>query len=557
MLTELRLAGFGVVDEASLQLGPGLTALTGETGAGKTMIVAGLGQLLGARGDAGMVRRGSERALVEGRWQVPASVVADVAELGGDVDDGDELVTVRRVSANGRSKAVVGGCQVPVSTLAGVLNELATIHGQSEQQRLATPERQREILDAWARPSTLQEYRRDWNERRAAIAELAELVEQATVRAREIDMLRFGVEEISTVAPEPGEDEALSTEASRLMDADDLRQLADAVQKALSGDEDDFDVPSAVGLLGEARKTLSSLAGKDKLAEELSLRAQEAQFLVDDVAAAVASYSADLVSDPVRLDAVGQRRAQLAGLMRKYGPGLDDVLAWGQEASERLLRLEGSDDRIDVLRARVAELDASLSAAASQISMDRRRASEQLSVLVETELAALAMPHATLVFDVTPGEMGPHGADRIELMFTANPGSAPAPLGKVASGGELSRVRLALEVVLAGESSEHTFVFDEVDAGVGGAVGLEIGRRLQRLANTSQVIVVTHLAQVAAFADAHFVVAKASDGQVTTADVRQLEDTERPAELARMMGGSGRSLAGVDHATELWTAARR
>jgi len=556
MLIELRLAGFGVVDEASLQLGPGLTALTGETGAGKTMIVAGLGQLLGARGDAGIVRRGSDRALVEGRWQVPAAVVHHVKELGGDVDD-DELVTLRRVSAQGRSKAVVGGSQVPVSTLAEVLDDLATIHGQSEQQRLSTPERQREILDAWAQPSRLPEYRRDWAERRSAHVELTELVDRAMARTREIDMLRFGVEEISAVAPQPGEDEALSTEAGRLMDADDLRQLAGTVQSALSGDDDDFEVPSAVGLLGEARKALTTLADKDRLAGELSVRAQEAQYLLDDIAASVASYTADLVADPARLDAVGQRRAQLAGLMRKYGPGLDDVLLWGREASNSLLRLEGSDERIDALRARVAALDASLASAAAEISADRQKASDQLSGLVESELEALAMPHAQLVFEVSPTDHGPHGADRIELMFTANPGSAPAPLGKVASGGELSRVRLALEVVLAGESSDHTFVFDEVDAGVGGAVGLEIGRRLQRLATSSQVIVVTHLAQVAAFADAHFVVTKASDGQVTTSDVHRLDDRDRPAELARMMGGSGESAAGVDHAIELWGLARR
>lgn len=557
MLTELRLAGFGVVEEAALQLGPGLTALTGETGAGKTMIVAGLGQLMGARGDAGIVRRGSKRALVEGRWQVPRSVVDQVEELGGDVDDGQELVTLRHVSAQGRSKAVIGGIQMPVSVLAGVLEQLATIHGQSEQQRLSTPERQREILDAWAQPAALEKYRRDWVERRAAASELRDLVEQAMARTREIDMLRFGVDEISAAAPQDGEDDALAAEATRLMDADDLRQLAATVQTALSGDEDDFDVPSAVGLLGEARKALATLAERDRLAGDLSTRVQEAQYLLDDVAAGVASYATDLVADPARLEAVGQRRAQLAGLMRKYGPGLDDVIVWAKDAFARLLTLEGSDERIDSLRTRITELDAQLALAADSITADRSQAAQQLSSLVEAELAALAMPHARLEFTLTPTEQGPHGADRIELMFAANPGSTPAPLGKVASGGELSRVRLGLEVVLAGGSSDHTFVFDEVDAGVGGAVGLEIGRRLQRLATTSQVIVVTHLAQVAAFADAHFVVAKASDGQITTSDVRRLDDAERPAELARMMGGSAESAAGVDHAMELWAAARR
>lgn len=557
MLTELSLAGFGVVEEANLQLGPGLTALTGETGAGKTMIVAGLGQLLGARGDAGIVRRGSERALVQGRWKVPPAVAAEVAGLGGDVDDGEELVTLRQVNAQGRSKAIVGGAQMPLSTLAGLLDPLATIHGQSEQHRLSTPERQREILDARAHSTRLAGYRSDWSERKAAAAELSELVEQAMARSREIDVLRFGIDEITAAAPEPGEDDVLQAEGNRLMDADDLRQLAGTVQTALSGDDDDFDVPSAVGLLGDARKALAVLAERDKLAADLSAQAKQAQYLLDDVAAGVASYGADLVADPARLEVVAQRRAQLAGLMRKYGPGLDDVIEWARVAEESLRHLEGSDNRIEELRARIAELDKRLTAAADEISTARQQASEELSTLVEKELAALAMPHARLVFEVTPTQQGPHGADRIELMFTANPGSAPAPLGKVASGGELSRVRLALEVVLADGSADQTFVFDEVDAGVGGAVGLEIGRRLQRLASTSQVIVVTHLAQVAAFADAHFVVAKASDGRITTSDVRKLDDAERPAELARMMGGSGESVAGIDHAMELWAAARR
>lgn len=557
MLTELTLAGFGVVQEASLQLGPGLSALTGETGAGKTMIVAGLGQLLGARGDAGIVRHGSERALVQGRWRVPPAVVARVVELGGDVDDGDELVTLRQVNAQGRSRAMVGGAQAPVSTLAGVLEELATIHGQSEQQRLSTPERQREILDAWAQPADLESYRRAWTHRRAVIAELTDLEEQAMARSREIDVLRFGLDEIAAVEPQPGEDDALAAEATRLMDADDLRQLAKSVQTALSGDDEDFDVPSAVGLLGEARKAMAALAQKDPLARDLHEQAAQAQFLLDDVAVGVASYAADLVADPARLEAVGQRRAQLAGLTRKYGPSLDDVLVWAEAAGRRLSELEGSDDRIAALSDEVTALDAQLERAAATITAARQEASTQLSELVEQELTALAMPHARLVFAVTPTDQGPHGADRIELMFTANPGSAPAPLGKVASGGELSRIRLALEVVLAGATQDQTFVFDEVDAGVGGAVGLEIGRRLQRLARTSQVIVVTHLAQVAAFADAHFVVTKASDGQITTSNVRLLDDTERPAELARMMGGSADSIAGVDHAKELWAAAHR
>ncbi len=556
MLTLLRLNAFGVVDASELELGPGLTALTGETGAGKTMIVAGLGHLLGARADAGIVRRGADRAVVEGRWEVPEDFAERVAEAGGDVEEG-ELITMRQVNANGRSRAVVGGAGVPVSTLGELLSEIATIHGQSGQMRLSTPERQRELLDARARPEELPRYQANFAERRSAAAELERLESEAMARAREADMLRFGLDEIDAVAPEPGEDDALASEQAKLMDLDELRRLAGESHEALSGSEIDYDAPSVVSLTGTARKQLADLADRDPAAAQLSARATELGMLATDLAAEVAGYLDDLVADPARLEAVGERRQQLAGLTRKYGATIDEVLAWAASSAARLADLDGSDDRIVALRARIAELDALLASDAAAISRARHAAAGELADAVKLELAALAMPHAELRFDVSDAQLGPHGADRIELLFSANPGSAPAPLGKVASGGELSRVRLALEVVLAEAEQGHTFVFDEVDAGVGGAVGLEIGRRLQRLASTSQVIVVTHLAQVAAFADAHFVVAKASDGQVTTSGVRRLGDEERRLELARMMGGSTDSQAGIEHAAELLDSARR
>ena len=556
MLTSLRLDAFGVVDASELELGPGLTALTGETGAGKTMIVAGLGHLLGARADAGIVRRGADRAVVEGRWEVPEDFAERVAEAGGDVEEG-ELITLRQVNANGRSRAVVGGAGVPVSTLGELLSEIATIHGQSGQMRLSTPERQRELLDARARPEELPRYQANFAERRSAAAELERLESEAMARAREADMLRFGLDEIDTVTPQPGEDDALASEQAKLMDLDELRRLAGESHEALSGSEIDYDAPSVVSLTGTARKQLADLADRDPAAAQLSARATELGMLATDLAAEVAGYLDDLVADPARLEAVGERRQQLAGLTRKYGATIDEVLAWAASSAARLADLDGSDDRIVALRARIAELDALLASDAAAISRARHAAAGELADAVKLELAALAMPHAELRFDVSDAQLGPHGADRIELLFSANPGSAPAPLGKVASGGELSRVRLALEVVLAEAEQGHTFVFDEVDAGVGGAVGLEIGRRLQRLASTSQVIVVTHLAQVAAFADAHFVVAKASDGQVTTSGVRRLGDEERRLELARMMGGSTDSQAGIEHAAELLDSARR
>ena len=556
MLTELRLNSLGVVVEAVLPLGPGLTALTGETGAGKTMIVAGLGLLLGARADASLVRNGQDRALVQGRWEVGEIMVKAVEALGGDLDDGVELATLRQVSSQGRSRATVGGAQVPVSTLAGLLAELATIHGQSEQVRLSSPERQRELLDAFAAPAALEDYRRDFAEHRRITEELARLEAEAMNRAREIDVLRFGLEEIAAVNPQEGEDEALAAEAVRLADADDLKALAMTARGALSGSEEDLDTPSVLGLVGVARKALETLSERDPGATELARRITETNYLLTDLAQDVAGYAADLVADPLRQEAVADRRGQLATLTRKYGNDVAEVLEWAERATGRLAELDGADDRIEELRKRAAVLDEALDSAAARISRARKEAAGRLAKLASAELTALAMPHARLEFAVTKAPRGPHGADRIELVFTANPGSVPGPLGKIASGGELSRVRLALEVVLAGQSPGHTFVFDEVDAGVGGAVGLEIGRRLKRLAADGQVIVVTHLAQVAAFADQHFVIAKSSDGQVTTSDVTPLGEEERAAELARMMSGSGESDAGLRHAKELLTIAR-
>ena len=342
----------------------------------------------------------------------------------------------------------------------------------------------------------------------------------------------------------------------RLADADDLKALAMTARVALSGSEEDLDAPSVLGLVGAARKALETLAERDPGATDLARRITEMNYLLTDLAQDVASHAADLVADPLRQEAVADRRGQLAALTRKYGNNVAEVLEWAGRATERLAELDGADDRIEELRERAAVLDAALDAAAAGISRVRREAAGRFAELASAELKALAMPHARLEFAVTKAPRGPHGADRIELVFTANPGSAPGPLGKVASGGELSRVRLALEVVLAGQSPGHTFVFDEVDAGVGGAVGLEIGRRLKRLAADGQVIVVTHLAQVAAFADQHFVIAKSSDGQVTTSDVTPLGEGERAAELTRMMSGSGDSDAGLRHAEELIRSAR-
>jgi DNA repair protein RecN (Recombination protein N) len=558
VISELRIRDLGVISDAVVHPHPGLTVVTGETGAGKTMIVTGLGLLLGDRADARAVRVGTERAVVEGRIELPPGdavrALADrVREAGGDLDD-DELVVARHLTTAGRSRAYLGGASVPVSLCAEVTTELVAIHGQSEQVRLAAPGRQRELLDAYGGPdlaAALDAYRRLWAEHRAARAELDGLVAAAAERAREVELLRFGLEQVEQVSPEAGEDVTLAGEAVRLQNADDLRLAAGGALAALSGDPDDpADGGGALAALAGARRSLEQ-AASDPAVEALAQRVAEVSYLVGDVASDLARYLDDLVADPARLEQVAARRARLAGLTRAYGPTVDDALAWAARAAERLAELEGSDERIEALTARLEASEADLRERAGAITVLRKAAADGFAAAVAAELGALAMPHARLTFAVTPAALGPHGADAVDLLFAANPGSEPRSLGKVASGGELSRVRLALEVVLAADRPGGTLVFDEVDAGVGGRVAVEIGRRLAELARHSQVVVVTHLAQVAAFADRHFVVVKADDGQVTTSGIVRLAEDERTAELARMMAGLETTDSALAHAGEL------
>lgn len=554
MIEELRITDLGVINEATIALDPGFTVVTGETGAGKTMIVTGIGLLLGERADPRAVRNGAARARVEGRFRgvddsVTARVEAAGGELDADPDAGPELLVARHLTAAGRSRAYLGGAQVPAAVCADVTTRLITIHGQSEQVRLAAPERQRDILDRFAGPdlaAPLVDYRGRFAERRAASAELTALREAAQARAREADLLSFGLAEIEKVAPEEGEDVALGAETERLQSADDLRIAASGALAALAGDDDE--PGGAMSAVGLARKALDGRP--DPEIAVLDAQLADVSYALSDVAADLARYLDRLDAEPGRLEWIAARRSALQGLTRKYGASVDEVIAWSGAAALRLATLDSSDERVAGLSDRVAVLDAELAALAGRISEARARAAA-FSERVLAELAALAMPHARLVFALTTVELGPHGADQVDLLFSANPGSEPRSLAKVASGGELSRVRLALEVVLAADSEHQTLVFDEVDAGVGGRVAVEIGRRLAALAQHAQVVVVTHLAQVAAFADQHYVVVKADDGQVSTSGVVAVAQEERAAELARMMAGLQTTDSALAHAGEL------
>jgi len=552
MITELRIADLGVINDATLNLHRGLTVVTGETGAGKTMIVTGLGLLLGSRADPRAVRRDSERTRVEGRFKIEnAELLPLVSEAGGELDD-EELIVARHVTAAGRSRAYLGGAQVPVGVCADLTARLVRIHGQSEQERLTEADHQRQLLDRFAGAAVLEpraRYSALWAEERAARAELGRLRAEAQSRAREIDLLRFGLEEIERVAPGPGEDVALAAEAVRLQSADDLRDSAQSAVQALAGADDE--AGGALAMLSAARKTFETAVSRDPAAAPLGERLAEASYQLTDVTADLARYLDGLESQPGRLEQIAERRAQLSTLTRKYGTTCDEVMQWAAVSAIRLTGLEQSDERITSLDVRVEELKAELTSLAAGISAARREAAARFSELVGVELAALAMPHARLSFEVSSADLGPWGADRVDLVFAANPGSEPRSLGRVASGGELSRVRLALEVVLAADHEPVTMVFDEVDAGVGGKVAVEVGRRLAQLSRHTQVVVVTHLAQVAAFADRHYVVVKADDGQVTTSGVVQVADEDRAVELARMMAGLETTQSALAHAGEL------
>ena len=577
MLEEVRITALGVIEDAVLELSTGLTVVTGETGAGKTMVVTGLGLMFGGRADPARVRPGAERATVEGRLRIdPGGLVAQqVLEAGGELDDeGRTLIVSRSVSAEGRSRAFAGGRSVPVSLLTYLAEDLVAVHGQADQQQLLRTARQRQALDRFAGRelyAVLTDYQRAYHRHREVRAELDELTRAAQDRAAEAEDLRRGLSEIEQAAPTEGEDGLLLAEEDRLAHADALHAAATTAHEALLGDpaSGSFESADAVSLLAGARQALEAVADHDPALAGLAGRLSEAAYLVSDAAGELASYVQSVDSDPARLAAVQERRAELTRLIRAYGglapgppgpgaaaPDLSAVLAWAKQASSRLTELEGDDDRIVGLADEEARLAAAVAELAGRLTELRRAAADSFAVGVTTELTALAMPHARLAVAVIPADdFGPLGADEVEIRLAAHPGAPMLPLSKGASGGELSRVMLAIEVVFAGADPVPTFVFDEVDAGVGGKAAVEVGRRLARLARLAQVIVVTHLPQVAAFADTHLVIEKADDGSVTRSGLTRLDDAGRVVELSRMLAGLEDSEFGRAHAGELLAAA--
>jgi len=570
VLEELRLRGLGVLEEAVLDLGPGFTAITGETGAGKTMLLTGLNLLFGGRGDAALVRAGHERAEVDGRLLLPTDhpAVQRALEAGGALDD-DALLVSRTIAAEGRSRAFAGGRGVPVALLAELAESIVAVHGQADQRGLLRPSVQRSTLDRYAGDelaATLAAYRELFAGLGRLREELAEVSTHRRERAQEADLLRLGLAEISAVQPVAGEDARLQSDVARLSQVDLLKRVSESARTALSAsDGEDVD---ALSLVAAARRTLEEARGVDPSLDAIAERLAEISYLLSDVSADMAAYASGVDADPLRLEAAQQRIAALAGLTRKYAPDLDGVLAWASSAATRLAELD-DDGRVDRLRAEHDALTAELATHAARLSALRIATATRFAAAVEAELAGLAMAQAHIEVAVTQRDdphglplpdgrrvaFGPHGVDEIEILLVAHEGAPARPLHKGASGGELSRIMLAIEVVLAGADAVPTFVFDEVDAGVGGRAAVEVGRRLAALASSAQVLVVTHLPQVAAFADRHLVVDREQTGDAARTTVRRVDGEERLTELARMLGGLSDSTLGRGHAEELLAVA--
>ena len=554
MIDEMRIRGLGVIDDAVLPLGPGFTAVTGETGAGKTMVVTGLGLLLGARADSSAVRAGASQASVAGVWLVPPrGPVADiVTDAGGELEpagDASELYVSRTLSAEGRSRASVGGRAAPASVLSALADELVVVHGQSDQLRLRSASAQRDALDRFGGEriaTALAEYTERFQAWRALDAEIAELTENRDRRAAEAAQLREQLAEIEQLEPEAGEDVSLNERAERLANAEELRLSASQARTALSSEDDE---PDVAGLVAEARRALERAA--DPQLTEIAETLADLGYRAADLAGQLSTYLADLdESGPHELAAVEERRAAIGGLIRQHG-SLEQALEVWRTGSLRLAELDDDGDRIERLTAQASEARSALDAAADALTAARTEAAVRLSDAVTEELHALAMPDARLEARVSPGTESAHGRDDVAILLAPHPGAEPRSVSRGASGGELSRVMLAIEVVIAGTDPVPTFVFDEVDAGIGGAAAIEVGRRLAQLARTSQVIAVTHLAQVAAFATNHLSVVKSNDGSVTASSVTRLSGEQREAEMARLLSGLADSDAALSHAREL------
>jgi DNA repair protein RecN (Recombination protein N) len=554
VLEELAITGLGVIEDATLELAPGLTVVTGETGAGKTMVVTALELLLGARADSALVRAGTTTATV-------SAVVRPVPEdAGGWVDaDADELVVSRELRSEGRSRARIGGTLAPVSALADVLGRHVEVHAQHEHVRLARSDVQRGLLDRSAgdpHARTLARYRQAHELWRDLVDRRDQLAADQRERARELDRLRAEIAEIDAAELDPERDAQIDRDLEVLANADELHRLAEEVAAAVGAE-------GAGEPLGIAVAALRRAPVDDPVLTALTDRAVAIAAEATELAVDVRGYGDAVDADPARLAELQDRHAVLHALTRKYGADVPAVLAYADEARSRLAELEAADADADALDGRVADAERALHEVAADVTRGRRHAAEVLATSVDGHLADLGMPHARFEVAVEPLTSAPteDGSDRITFLLAPNPGEPSRPIAQAASGGERSRVSLAVEVALADVDDVAVLVFDEVDAGIGGTTAMAVGAKLARLAaggdgRSRQVLCVTHLAQLAAFADVHHVVEKGLQGGRTVTTARRVSEDDRVAELSRMLGGEATEDAGREHARVLLERAR-
>lgn len=562
-LEEISIRNLGIIEQSELELGRGLNVLTGETGAGKTMILTALSLVLGGKSDSSLVRHGSERLVATAQFSVTADSKELLDEIGAEVD-GTSLIVTRTVNSDGKSKASCGGVTVPAGTLSDVTEPLIEIHGQSANAQIVKPARQRELLDRFggaAIASVLSKYQETYSEYLELKERIKAMKTSANKRDGEIAELEEFLAAWTKLKAVRNEPSAVEDEIQRLSSVEDLRLASSGALSALDSEES-----GALTLLHSARRYLDAAKGKDSRLEEIAERVAESLFILDDASSDLASYATGLEADPERLDFLQGRKAELNLFIKRWGGAgtADDELvalaAKAKTGKESIADLKGGDERIVELENDLAKIKKLLLASAQELSQARSTAAELLSQSVTNEIQALSMPHTRFFAEViSPDYEGALkesdftqlGCDEVSMQIQGQVDGPKIALGKGASGGEMSRIMLGLEVVIAKSHPVGTYIFDEVDAGVGGKAAIEVGKRLHALAKNSQVIVVTHLPQVAAWADTHFVVRKSSDGSVVQSGVSKLGQSERVEEIARMLAGLEESSSAREHAAEL------
>lgn len=548
MLEQLRIKNLGVIQDAVLDFSTGFTVLTGETGAGKTMVFRSLALLFGAKSDGSLISTGAEQASVEVDVVVNNAITNRLSEIGAELD-GQMVILARQVNAGGRSRAFAGGVSVPAGVISELGEELIAVHGQSDQIRLTKGDQQRLLLDRFAGEPVaklLGDYRELWERRKNLKSRIEVLSGDSTTRAAELDRINRILDQVAKVKPNPQEDVELAEEANRLANSESLFTAAQGAIDESSKVSDD---------LARARKLLEHESSRDPILASYANRLKEIEVLVADLAADLGAYTTSIDASPERLAYVEERRAVLKSISREFGQ-VDDLLKWVTENERRLEQLAGGDEDFAKLNQELTELNTQIKTTATKLTKARVKAAADFAKAVSSELEGLAMGGAKVEFTITEAKLGPYGADDIALGLSSRPGAPFIAVSKGASGGELSRIMLAVEVVLAKADPIETFVFDEVDAGVGGAAAVEVGKRLATLAKTSQVIVVTHLPQVAAFADKHLVISRQDGDVFQQSAVMQVTGAQRTTELARMLAGLSESEAGTKLAEELLALAK-